>query len=74
MWICFSDMDYALRYVEINKERKDEGKGPLTIYEYKVGFYKPDGVFEQWDQFVHRKEAEDLVHYLNGGCTKECRE
>ena len=67
MWICFDDMDYALRMRELNKGREDEGKGRLTVYEYKVGFYKPDGDFLRWDGFEHKFEAEAMVHYLNGG-------
>ena len=67
MWVCFDDIDYALRVKELNKEREDEGKGTLTSYEYKVGFYKPNGDFHRWDQFEYKSEAEALVHYLNGG-------
>ena len=67
MWICFDDMEYALQVMELNKTQKDEGKNPLTSYRYKVGFYKPNGDFEKWDNFERIDEAEAKVHYLNGG-------
>lgn len=34
---------------------------------YTVGFYNPDGNWEPESDWPTRKEAEDRVHYLNGG-------
>jgi hypothetical protein len=73
MWICYFDLDYSIRVAELNKKRK-EGEEPLTSYDFNVGFYKPDGAFEEWDSFERRREAEEMVHYLNGGCIKRCEQ
>ena len=67
MWVCYLDVDYTIAMRKLNKEREDEGNSPHKMYEYKVGFYKPDGDFHRWDHFEYRSEAEAMVHYLNGG-------
>ena len=44
---------------------------------YEVGYYAPNLEFivqASRGRFRTMEEAEEKVHYLNGGCTKECRE
>jgi hypothetical protein len=35
--------------------------------EYEVGYYKPDGLWYDIARLPTEKQAQDLVHYLNGG-------
>jgi len=35
--------------------------------EYEVGYFKPDGLWHDIARFTTERQAQDLVHYLNGG-------
>jgi hypothetical protein len=35
--------------------------------EYEVGYYKPDGLWYDIARLPTEKQAQELVHYLNGG-------
>jgi len=37
---------------------------------YHVGYFDPDGAWEMTAIVQSQREAMDIVHYLNGGCTK----
>ena len=70
MWVCSFDVYHSKTILDYNdtvelKERKQ-------CFPYMVGHFKPDGKFDIWDRFSEKREAEEKVHYLNGGCAKRC--
>ena len=71
MWVCYFDRDHSSA-ITAHNENQPEEKWESTSW--VVGHYKPDGDFKRWTVFAYKWEAEEKVHYLNGGCTKTCQD
>ncbi len=71
MWVCYFDRDHSRDITEHNKNYPEDKRESTS---WVVGYYKPDGIFQWWNSFPYRWEAEEKVHYLNGGCTKACED
>ena len=71
MWVSYFDREHS-RIISEHNENQPEDR--WESFSWVVGYYNPDGTFQRWDMFHSKWEAEEKVHYLNGGCIKRCEQ